>query len=85
MMGTISAAMLTAQKSPCSNGLLDLWAQFRLLDMGERLGKFITRYRDTYFMPDKRNGMQVFSYKPRPDAEEEIYRRISDITRPMLF
>ena len=69
--------------TPSSNGLMDLWAEFRLLDMGERLGKFITRYRETYFMPDKRNGQQVFSYKPRLDAEEEIYRRISDITISM--
>ena len=69
--------------TPSSNGLMDLWAEFRLLDMGERLGKFITRYRETYFMPDKRNGQQVFSYKPRPDAEKEIYRRISDITISM--
>ena len=69
--------------TPSSNGLMDLWAEFRLLDMGERLGKFITRYRETFFVPDKRNGMQVFSYKPRPDAEEEIYRRISDITISM--
>ncbi len=69
--------------TPSSNGLMDLWAEFRLLDMGERLGKFITRYREAFFMPEKRNGMQVFSYKPRPDAEEEIYRRISDITISM--
>ena len=69
--------------TPSSNGLMDLWAEFRLLDMGERLGKFITRYREAFFMPDKRNGQQVFSYKPRPDAEEEIYRRISDITISM--
>ena len=69
--------------TPSSNGLMDLWAEFRLLDMGERLGKFISRYRECYFMPDKRNGQQVFSYKPRPDAEEEIYRRISDITISM--
>ena len=69
--------------TPSSNGLMDLWAEFRLLDMGERLGKFITRYREAFFMPEKRNGMQVFSYKPRPDAEEEIDRRISDITISM--
>ena len=71
--------------TPSSNGLMDLWAEFRLLDMGERLGKFITRYREAFFMPDKRNGQQVFSYKPRPDAEEEIYRRISDITISMKY
>ena len=69
--------------TPSSNGLMDLWSEFRLLDMGERLGKFITRYREAFFMPDKRNSQMVFSYKPRPNAEEEIYRRISDITISM--
>jgi SNF2 family DNA or RNA helicase len=69
--------------TPSSNGLMDLWAEFRLLDMGKRLGRFITHYRDEFFQPDKRNGMQVFSYKPKPGAEDEIYRRISDITISM--
>lgn len=63
--------------TPSSNGLMDLWAEFRLLDMGERLGKFIGQYRTQYFMPDKRNGQVVFSYKPLPGAEEKIYGKIS--------
>ena len=41
--------------TPSSNGLMDLWAEFRLLDLGERLGRYITRYRLSYFTPDKRN------------------------------
>ena len=69
--------------TPSSNGLMDLWAEFKVLDMGKRLGRFITHYRDEFFQPDKRNGIQVFSYKPRPGAEDEIYRRISDITISM--
>lgn len=69
--------------TPASNGLMDLWAEFRLLDMGQRLGKFITKYRTDYFMPDKRNGMVVFTYKPLPFAEEAIYKKISDITISM--
>jgi Superfamily II DNA/RNA helicases, SNF2 family len=69
--------------TPSSNGLMDLWAEFRLLDMGERLGRFIGQYRTTYFMPDKRNGQVIFSYKPLPGAEEAIYSRISDITISM--
>lgn len=69
--------------TPSSNGLMDLWAEFRLLDMGKRLGRFITHYRDEFFIPDKRNGMQIFSYKPKPGAEDEIYRRIGDITISM--
>ena len=69
--------------TPSSNGLMDLWAEFRLLDMGKRLGRFITHYRDEFFRPDKRNGQVIFSYKPKDGAEEEIYRRISDITISM--
>lgn len=69
--------------TPSSNGLMDLWSEFKLLDMGERLGRFITHYRSAYFMPDKRNGEIIYSYKPRPNAEEEIYAKISDITISM--
>jgi len=69
--------------TPSSNGLMDLWAEFRVLDMGKRLGRFITHYREQFFEPDRRNGMQVFSYKPRSGAEREIYRRIGDITISM--
>lgn len=69
--------------TPSSNGLMDLWAEFRLLDMGKRLGRFITRYRDEFFLPDKRNAQVIFSYKPKDGAEEEIYKRISDITISM--
>ena len=69
--------------TPSSNGLMDLWAEFRLLDMGRRLGRFITHYRDEFFLPDKRSAQQVFTYKPKPGAEEEIYRRIGDITISM--
>jgi SNF2 family DNA or RNA helicase len=69
--------------TPASNGLIDLWAQFKLLDKGVRLGRFITSYRDAYFTPDKRNGQIVFSYKPVPGAEERIYKAIEDITISM--
>ena len=69
--------------TPSSNGLMDLWAEFRLLDMGERLGRFIGQYRSDYFIPDKRNGQVVFSYKPLSGAENAIYNRISDITISM--
>ena len=69
--------------TPSSNGLMDLWAEFRVLDMGKRLGRFITHYREQFFEPDRRNAMQVFSYKPRDGAEREIYRRIGDITISM--
>lgn len=69
--------------TPTGNGLMDLFAEFKLLDMGQRLGRFIGQYRNTYFMPDKRNGQVIFSYKPLPGAEKSIYAKISDITISM--
>ena len=69
--------------TPSSNGLMDLWAEFKLLDMGQRLGRFITQYRNDYFLPDKRNGQIIYSYKPMPYAEDAIYRKISDMTISM--
>lgn len=69
--------------TPAGNGLMDLWAEFRVLDMGKRLGRFISNYRLNYFTPDKRNGQIIYSYKPLPYAEDAIYRQISDITISM--
>lgn len=69
--------------TPSSNGLMDLWAEFKLLDFGERLDRFITHYRNNYFIPDKRNCEIIYSYKPMPYAEDAIYRKISDITISM--
>ena len=69
--------------TPSSNGLMDLWAEFRLLDMGQRVGRFIGKYRNDYFLPDKYKGNIVYSYRPLPDAEQRIYDKISDITISM--
>lgn len=69
--------------TPAPNSLLDLWAPFRLLDQGERLGKFITHYRDHYFLPDKRNGQRIFTWKLRDGADQDIYDAIADITISM--
>ena len=71
--------------TPTSNGLMDLWAEIGILDGGERLGRFIGRFREPYFKPGSMNPSTgvVFSYIPRPGAEEKIYERISDITISM--
>lgn len=69
--------------TPSVNGLEDLWAEIRLLDMGERLGKNLTPFRETYERPDKRNGLQIFSWKPKPGAIESIQEKIRDITISM--
>ena len=69
--------------TPSANSLMDLWAPFRLIDRGERLERFIGRYRAKYFKPDRMNGQVVYSYKLLPGADKEIYDRISDITISM--
>ena len=69
--------------TPSSNGLMDSWAEFRILDFGKRLGRYISRYRLSYFQPDRRNAQIVFSYSLLPGAEDAIYEKISDITISM--
>lgn len=69
--------------TPSSNGLMDLFAEYKLLDMGKRLGRFISQYREQYFLPDKRSQQMIFSYKLRQGADDEIYEKISDITISM--
>ena len=71
--------------TPTSNGLMDLWAEIGILDGGERLGRFIGRYRDAYFKAGSMNPATgvVFSYVPRPGAEEQIYEKIADMTISM--
>ena len=65
--------------TPAPNGLIDLWSQMYLLDMGERLGKTITGYREKYFRPGRTNGQVVFDYKALDGSEQAIYDKISDI------
>lgn len=65
--------------TPSPNGLLDLWPQMYLLDLGQRLGRYIGGYRERFFLPDKRNREIIYSYKPRPGAEKKIYELIGDI------
>ena len=71
--------------TPTSNGLMDLWAEIGILDGGERLGRFIGRFRDAYFKAGSMNPSTgvIFSYVPRPGAEEQIYEKISDMTISM--
>lgn len=69
--------------TPSPNGMMDLFAQFKCLDMGKRLGRFITQYRNQYFVPDRMNGQIVYSYALRPGADKQIYEKISDITISM--
>jgi len=63
--------------------IMDLFSEIGILDGGERLGRFITGFRNQYFDPDKRNGQVIFSYKPKDGAEEAIYDKIADMTISM--
>lgn len=69
--------------TPAPNGLIDLWSQIYLLDRGERLGKFIGKYRDEYFKEGKRNGAIIYDYNIRPDGEARIFEKIKDICMSM--
>ena len=71
--------------TPTSNGLMDLWAEIGILDGGQRLGRYIGRFREAYFRPGSMNPQTgiVYKYIPRPGAEEQIYNKISDITISM--
>lgn len=75
--------MIGLTGTPSPNGLMDLFGEYKVLDMGERLGRFIGQYRTAYFRPDKMNGHIVYSYKPIEGAKESIYEKISDITISM--
>ena len=69
--------------TPSSNGLADLFAEYKILDGGLRLGMYITQFRNNFFIPDKRNGNIIYSYKIKDGGEDAIYERIKDITISM--
>lgn len=65
--------------TPAPKGIPDLWSQIYLIDQGERLGRTLSQFRERYLIPGRRNGMIVYDWKPRPDAEEKIYKKIGDV------
>lgn len=65
--------------TPAPNGMLDLWAQVYLLDGGERLGRTLGYYRDSYFQPDQRGADRIYSWKLGDGCEGRIRSAISDI------
>ena len=67
--------------TPAPNGLIDLWPQIYLLDQGERLGRTVTGYRERYFLPEKLDSSRriVYTWKPKPGAEEAIYKKLADL------
>ena len=77
--------MIGLTGSPTPQGLEDLFAEVGIIDNFQRFGRFIGRFRDTYFRRGAFNPYTgvVFNYVPLPDAEERIYDKISDMTVSM--
>ena len=69
--------------TPAVNGLDDLWAEYRLLDEGERLGRYLGDFREKYEVPGARSGYVVYNWKPKPFATEVVEDLIKDITISM--
>lgn len=65
--------------TPTPKGLTDLWAEIFLMDNGERLGKNITAYRNTFFLPGRIVNGYPIEWIPKYGAEQEIYNRIKDL------
>ena len=69
--------------TPSPNGLMDLWPQIWLLDMGERLGRTLGSYRSEFFTAGRRNGAVVYDWIARPEARQRISKRLADISMSM--
>jgi len=69
--------------TPAPNSLMDLWSQLFLLDRGQRLGRFITKYREDYFRPGQTNGNITYSYTISKENEAKIHEKIGDICMSM--
>lgn len=66
--------------SPAPNGLLDLFGQIYLLDLGSALGRFITHYRNAFF---NATGYGGFTWVPRQGAQEAIYEKLKPLVLRM--
>lgn len=68
--------------TPAPNGLIDLWAQMYCIDMGERLGRSVTKYRETYFETHKWNNI-IVRCNVKKGYDEVIRKKIADICLSM--
>lgn len=67
--------------TPRPNSLLELFAQIRLLDDGQRLGKSYTAYRDAHFYA---TDYMRYNWEPKKNSENKVYAKISDLTLTLL-
>lgn len=75
--------VVTLTGTPAPNGYEDLWAQYFLLDQGQRLGNAKYKYLNTYFYPAFGSGNVVYKYNLRRGAAATIAACVADITRSM--
>jgi SNF2 family DNA or RNA helicase len=66
--------------SPAPNGLMDLFGQMYILDLGNSLGQYITHYRLNYFV---QTGFGGYEWKPQHDAPRRIYDKIAPLVKRM--
>ena len=64
--------------TPASNGYKDLHGQFLVVDKGQRLGRYKTKFKQQYYYKQG-----PYKEVPFPNSENEIKARISDITLEM--
>lgn len=66
--------------TPMPNGYEDIWAQIYLLDLGERLGRYVTHYRRDWLMPTAIDSAgHPHRWQLRPGLEDAINARLRDI------
>lgn len=62
--------------TPAPNGLEDLFGQIYILDLGRSLGRYITHFRNNFFV---RSGYNMYEWKPREGAFQEVVEKISPL------
>lgn len=79
----LAKAVIGLTGTPAPNGYIDLWPQVFLLDRGERLGRTVTAFRNSYFSPGAHKGHIVYEWRLKPGAKEQIDAVLSDICLSM--
>jgi SNF2 family DNA or RNA helicase len=65
--------------TPAPNGLMDLFGQVYMLDMGKTLGKYITKFRAEYFI----QSFNGYDWVPRPNTNQELVEKLKPLALSM--
>ena len=78
VLGTEKKRKMALAEKHEENGLIDLWGQMYCIDMGQRLGKSVTKYRESHFETHKWNNI-VVRCDVKKGHEDIIRNSIADI------